>query len=147
MAIAFALAIAFAHAIALASADLGKLEGDVVDGVGMRGRPRFALGDVALNAIAALRPLADAIRRRDRALSEQLVRAVTNVALCISRAEFPVTRTRREHLLGALASASEAQAVLRVAIDRDYCSERRAKSARALLHETHALLCQLARQK
>jgi four helix bundle protein len=105
------------------------------------------LGDVTLNAIAALRPLADAIRRRDGALSEQLVRAVTNVALCISRAEFPVERTRREHLLGALASASEAQAVLSVAIDRDYCSERRAKSARALLHETHALLCQLARRK
>ena len=113
----------------------------------MRGIPKFAVGDVTLQAIGALRPVVDGIRRRDRALSEQLVRAMTNVALCISRAEFPVEGTRRGHLFAALASASEAQAVLQVAIDWDHCTEQKAKPARALLDKTHAMLYQLARHR
>jgi four helix bundle protein len=127
--------------------DFSKLVGAVVDGVAMRGIRKLEVGDVTLQAIGALRPLVDGIRRRDRALSEQLVRAMTNVALCISRAEFPVEGTRRGHLFAALASASEAQAVLHVAIDWEYCTEQRAKPARALLDKTQALLCQLARRK
>lgn len=113
----------------------------------MRGIPKFAVGDVTLEAIGALRPIVEGIRRRDRALSEQLVRAMTNVALCISRAEFPVEGTRRGHLFAALASASEAQAVLQIAVDWDHCTERRAEPARVLLDKTHAMLCELARRK
>jgi hypothetical protein len=113
----------------------------------MRGIQKLVVGDVTLEAIGALRPVVDGIRRRDRALSGQLVRAMTNVALCISRAEFPVAGTRRGHLFAALASASEALAVLHVAIDWDYCTELRAKPARALLDKTHAMLCRLVRRK
>jgi four helix bundle protein len=119
----------------------------MVEGVDMRGSKKLVVGDVTLQAIGALRPLVDGIRRRNRALSEQLVRAMTNVALCISRAEFPVEGTPRGHLLAALASAGEAQAVLHVAIDCDYCTEQRAKPARALLDKTQTMLCQLARRK
>lgn len=113
----------------------------------MKGIEKLVVGDVNLKAIGALRPLMAGIRRRDRALSEQLVRAMTNVALCIARAEFPVEGTRRGHLFAALASAGEAQAVLRIAVDCDYCSESRAKPARALIEKTHVMLCQLARKR
>jgi hypothetical protein len=106
----------------------------------MRGIEKLAAGRVALQAIGALRPLLGAIRRRDRALSEQLVRAMTNVALCITRAEFPVEGKRRGHLLLALASACEAQAVLQIAIGSGYGTERRATRARVLLDETRNVL-------
>jgi four helix bundle protein len=113
----------------------------------MRGIEKLVVGEVNLQAIRVLRPLLAGIRRRDRALSEQLVRAMTNVALCIMRAEFPVEGTRRGHLFAALASAGEAQAVLHIAIDCDYCSAHRAKPARVLLDKTQAMLCELARQR
>jgi four helix bundle protein len=113
----------------------------------MRGIEKFVVGEVNLQAIRVLRPLLAGFRRRDRALSEQLVRAMTNVALCITRAEFPVEGTRRGHLFAALASTGEAQAVLRIAVDSGYCSEERAKAARTLLEQTGAMLCELARQR
>lgn len=113
----------------------------------MKGIDKLVVGDVNLQAIGAVRPLLGGIRRRDRALSEQLVRAMTNVALCIARAEFPVEGTKRGHLFAALASAGEAQAVLHIAIDCDYCSAQRAKPARVLLEKTQAMLCQLARRR
>lgn len=113
----------------------------------MRGIPKLVVADVTLEAIGALRPIVDGIRRRDRALSEQLVRAMTNMALCISRAGFPVEGTRRGHLFSALASSSEAQAVLQVAIDWEHCTERRAKPARVLLKKAHSILCRLTRRK
>ncbi len=72
---------------------------------------------------------------------------MTNVALSITRAEFPVEGTRRGHLFAALASAGEAQAVVRIAIDCEYCSEARAKPARVLLDKTQAMLCELARHR
>ena len=93
-----------------------------------------------MQAIGALRPLLGGIRRRDRALSEQVVRAMTNVALCITRAEFPVEGTRRGHLFLALASACEVQAVLQIAIDSGYATERGAKRARTLLDEIRNIL-------
>ena len=114
---------------------------------GIKGIKKLIVGDVTLEAIGAMRPLVEGIRRRDRALSEQLVRAMTNVALSITRAEFPVQGTRRGHLFAAVASASEAQALLCLAIDWGYCAAPRAKPARALLDKTHAMLCGLVRRK
>jgi four helix bundle protein len=113
----------------------------------MRGIKKLLVGDVALEAIGALRPVVDGIRRRDRALSEQLVRAMTSVALSVTRAEFPVQGTRRGHILAAVASASEAQAVLHIAVDCAYCTRERAKPARVLLDKTQAMLCRLARRR
>ena len=114
--------------------------------MGMRAIETLAVGNVTLQAIGALRPLLAGIRRRDRALSEQLVRAMTNVALCITRAEFPVEGTRRGHLFAALASVGEAQVMLQIAIEGDYCARQRAKPARALLDKTQAMVCELAWQ-
>jgi hypothetical protein len=112
----------------------------LVDRLGMRGLEKLAAGRVTLRAVGALRPLLGGIRRRDRALSEQLVRAMTNVALCIARAEFPVAGTARGQLCLALASACEARAVLQIAIDSGYATERRAMRARGLLDQTRNLL-------
>lgn len=113
----------------------------------MRGIEKLAVGNVTLEAIGALRFVVARIRRRDRALSEQLVRAMNNVALSITRAEFPVEGTRRGHLFTALASACEAQAVLQIAVDSGYVAERPAKPARALLDKTQKMLVELARAR
>jgi four helix bundle protein len=113
----------------------------------MRGIEKLATGTTTLQAIGALRPLLGGIRRRDPALSEQLARAMTSVALCITRAEFPVEGTRRGHLFMALASVSEAQAVLQVAVDARYATAQRAEPARALLDKTRSMLCGLVRSR
>jgi four helix bundle protein len=113
----------------------------------MRGVEKLAVGDVNLQAIRALQPLVAGIRQRDRALSEQLVRALANVALCIARTEYPVQGTRRGYLFVALASACEAQAVLQIAVDSGYAAEGRAKRARDLMGKTRQMLSELARAR
>lgn len=96
-----------------------------------------------MEAIRALRPLMAGLRRRDRALWQQLVRAVTNVSISIARAEYPALGARRAHLLSAVGSVSEARAVLRLAVDWGYCAAPRAKAAQALLERTRLMLAQL----
>ena len=112
--------------------------------VGMR---KLKVGDVNLGVIRALQPMMAGMRRRDRAVSEQLVRALTNVAFSIGRAEFPVRGTRREHLLAALGSASEARAVLHMAVDWGYCAPLRARGAQQLLDRTLSILVALVRRR
>lgn len=113
----------------------------------MRGTAKSAVGKATMAAIRALRPIVEGLRQRAPALSEQLVRAMTNVALCIARADFPVDGNRRGQLFAALASAREAQAVLRVAVAGSYCSKQSVEVARGRLDETHAMLCRLVRSR
>jgi four helix bundle protein len=86
------------------------------------------------------------LRRRDRTLWHQLVRAVTNVSVSIARAEYPAAGARREHLLAAVGSVSEARAVLHLAIDWGYCAAPRAKQAQTLLDGTQLMLAKLVRR-
>lgn len=108
---------------------------------------KLKVGEVSLDAIRALQPMVAGIRRCDRAVSEQLVRAMTNVALSIGRAEFPVQGTRRGHLLAALGSASEARAVLQMAVDWGYCAPKRARGAQQLLDRVLTMLSALIRRR
>lgn len=109
----------------------------------MVGRSR--VGEASLDTVRAVQPLIAGLRRRDRALAEQLVRALTNLAMSAGRVGFAAPRSRRTHVLAAVASASEAAALLRMAVDWRYCSWSRAKLAYEQLNRTSLALWKLAR--
>jgi len=72
--------------------------------------------DVALEAIAALRPLMPLIRRSDRSLADQLSRAASSVVLNIAEGAYSDPGNRRARYFSAAGSANEARAALRVAV-------------------------------
>lgn len=108
---------------------------------------RSALEEAALSTIVAMRPLIATLRRCDGALASQLVRALTNLALGAARARFAPRSERRGHLLSAVASASEANALLQMAIDWHYCTWPHARQGREALASTRVQLAQLTRRR
>jgi four helix bundle protein len=104
------------------------------------------VGELSLELVRALRPLIRGLERRDRALWQQLVRAVTDVSLSLARAEYPERGARRGHLLAAVFSVSEARAVLHLAVDWGYLAAPRARGAHTLLERTSTMLAQLVRR-
>ena len=63
-----------------------------------------------------MRPLIVRIKRHDRSLADQLVRAASSVALNVAEAEYSDPGNKRARLFTAAGSASETRAVLRVAV-------------------------------
>jgi four helix bundle protein len=101
---------------------------------------------LSFEAIEALRPLAARIRRQDRSLADQLVRAASSVALNIAEG-----MRRRQGISGrgsfnAAGSASESLAALKVAVAWGYLGAEDAGSAALLLGRVLAMLKKLARR-
>ena len=84
---------------------------------------------LALETIAALRPLMPLIRRADRSLADQLARAASSVVLNLAEGGYSDPGRRRARYFSAAGSANEARAALRVAIAWGYVAEGRAAEA------------------
>ena len=104
---------------------------------------KLTVGDVSLEMIAAVRPLIARIKWHDRSLADQLVRAASSVALNVAEAEYSDPGNKRAWLFTAAGSASETRAVLRVAVAWEYCTQREAEGALAVLDRVVALLWRL----
>jgi len=100
---------------------------------------------LSLEMVAALRPLVGRIRRHDRSLADQLVRAASSVALNIGEAEFSDPGNKRARFFTAAGSANESLAALRVAVAWGYFAEGEAEAAEALLRRVLAILWRLTR--
>ena len=100
---------------------------------------------VSLEMIAALRPLVSRIRRNDRSLADQLVRAASSVALNIAEAEYSDPGNKRARFFTAAGSANESLAALRVANAWGYFSLDDAQAAEVLLRRIRAMLWKLTR--
>jgi four helix bundle protein len=98
---------------------------------------------VALEAIAALRPLLPLIRRSDRALADQLARAASSVVLNLAEGACSDPGNRRARYFSAAGSANEARAALRVAVTWGYFAAERAVPAEALLDRVVAMAWRL----
>ncbi len=96
--------------------------------------------------IAALRPLVARIRRHDRSLADQLVRAASSVALNIGEADVSDPGNQRARFFTAAGSANESLAALRVAVAWGYIPEADAVEGSALLRRIVAMLWKLARR-
>lgn len=105
----------------------------------------FVVEELSLQLVAELRPLVARIKRRDRSLADQLVRAASSVALNIAESNYSDPGNRRARLLTAAGSANEVRAALRVAVAWGYCVGGEAERARGVLDRVIAMLWKLTR--
>jgi four helix bundle protein len=102
---------------------------------------------VALNMIVAIKPLVDAVARRDRNLADQMRRAAQSVVL--NTAEGASSRGGNEaaRYHSALASAEETRAALAVAKAWGYLEPGRVAPCEQLLRRVGGLLWGLVRRR
>jgi four helix bundle protein len=101
---------------------------------------------LSIEAIEALRPLVVRIRRQDRSLADQLVRAASSVALNIAEGDASEAGNQRARFFNAAGSASESLAALKVAVAWGYLGAEEAGSTALLLGRVLAMLKKLARR-
>lgn len=99
----------------------------------------------SIELIEVLRPLVPRIKRHDRALADQLVRAASSVALNIAEGEHSDPGNRKARFYTAAGSANETLAALRVAVAWGYFQAGEAEGAVALVRRVIAMLWKLAR--
>jgi four helix bundle protein len=105
----------------------------------------FHVEELTIQLVGALKPLVPRIRRHDRSLADQMVRAASSIALNIAEAQYSDPGTRKSRFHSAAGSANETRAALRVAIAWGYFAEPDAAGAAALLERIVPTLWKLAR--
>ena len=103
------------------------------------------VASLSIQVVAALRPLVVRVRRHDRSLADQLVRAASSVALNIAEAEYSDPGNKRARFFTAAGSANETLAALRVAVAWGYFAEGDADAAEGLLRRVLTMLWRLTR--
>ena len=105
----------------------------------------LVVASLSVELVAALRPLVARIKRYDRSLADQLVRAASSVALNIAEAEYSDAGNKRARFFTAAGSANESLAALRVAVAWGYFAQGDAEAAEVLLRRVLAMLWRLTR--
>jgi four helix bundle protein len=95
---------------------------------------------VSIELIGLLRPLVERIRRRDRGLADQLVRAANSIALNIGEADRSDGGNVRSRFHSAAGSAGETRTALRVAVAWGYVRAEAARDAERHLDRVMAML-------
>lgn len=100
------------------------------------------VAEFSFEMIAAVRPLAMRIKRQDRSLADQLVRAALNIA----EADMSDPGNQKARFYTAAGSANESLAALRVAVAWGYLGTEDVADASVLLRRIIAMLWKLARR-
>jgi len=103
------------------------------------------VASLSIELVAAVRPMGPRLKRHDRSLADQLVRAASSVALNIAEAEYSDPGTRRSRFFTAAGSANETRAALKVAVALGYVAAPDAEAALALASRVVAILWRLTR--
>jgi four helix bundle protein len=103
------------------------------------------VASVSFEMVSAIRPLVSRIKRHDRSLADQLVRAASSVALNIAEADYSDPGNKRARLFTAAGSANETRAALRLAVAWGYFGPADAQPALALAERVIAMLWRLTR--
>jgi four helix bundle protein len=98
---------------------------------------------VALETIRALRPLVPRIRRHDRSLAVQLVRAASSTVLNLAEGEYSDPGTKRARYCNAAGSAHETRTALQVAVAWGYLQAAQTEPANRRLDRVIAMLWKL----
>jgi four helix bundle protein len=106
---------------------------------------KLEVSRLALASIASLRPLVARIRRHDRSLAVQLVRAASSLALNLGEGEYSDPGTRRARYCNAAGSANETRTALAVAVAWGHLSAAQAEPANRRLDRVIAMLWRLTR--
>ena len=104
---------------------------------------KLEVSRVALETIATLRPLVPRIRRYDRSLAVQLVRAASRLALNLGEGEYSDPGTRRARYCNAAGSANETRTALEVAVAWGYLTSVQVEPASHRLDRVIAMLWKL----
>lgn len=104
------------------------------------------IAGLSLQLIEVLRPLVGRVRRRDRSLADQLVRAASSVALNIAEGDASYGGNQRVRFFTAAGSASESLAALRVAVAWGYLEPQDAAASTSLLKRILAGLWKLSQR-
>ena len=99
----------------------------------------------SIEVVEALRPLVPRIKKHDRSLADQLVRAASSVALNIAEGEHSDPGTRRARFYSAAGSANETLAALKVAAAWGYFGAADAELATSILRRILGMLWKLTR--
>ena len=105
----------------------------------------FQVEELSLQLIEALVPLMPRIKQRDKALEDQLRRAVSSIGLNCAEAAFSDPGNRRARLFTAAGSAGETRHALRQAVAWRLVSESEAESALKLAERIVAILWRMTR--
>jgi four helix bundle protein len=103
----------------------------------------FKVAELSFQLIDDLRPLVAEIRRRDRSLADQLMRAANSVALNVAEGQKSDGGNMRARFFTAAGSANESRAALRVAVGWRHITPESATSARQCLDQIIAILWKL----
>ena len=104
---------------------------------------KLEVSRLGLESIATLRPMVARIRRHDRSLAVQLVRAASSLALNLGEGEYSDPGTRRARYCNAAGSANETRTALAVAVAWGYLSAEQAEPASCRLDRVIAMLWRL----
>jgi four helix bundle protein len=103
------------------------------------------VASLSYEVIEALCPLVPRIKRHDRSLADQILRAASSVALNIAEAEHSDPGNRKARFYTAAGSANESLAALRVAAAWGCFPKEEAEVAEALIRRVIAMLWKLTR--
>ena len=109
------------------------------------GNGNLVVGNVALEMVEALQPLVSRIKRQDRSLADQLVRAASSVVLNVAEADYSDPGNKRSRLFTAAGSANEVRAAVKLAVAWKYCACGEVETAQQLLDRVIAMLWRLTR--
>ena len=98
---------------------------------------------VSIELIQLLCPLVERIRRRDRSLADQLIRAANSIALNVAEADYSQGGNVCARFHSAAGSASETRMALRVAVAWGYVTPQDAEDAERHLDRVIAMLWKL----
>jgi four helix bundle protein len=101
------------------------------------------VGDVSLELVEALQPLVSRIKRQDRSLSDQLVRAASSITLNICEADYSDPGNKRARLFTAAGSANEVRAAVKLAVAWRYVTRDDVSKVEPLLDRVIAMLWKL----
>lgn len=90
-----------------------------------------------------LQPLVVQIRRRDRSLADQLMRAASSVALNVAEGQKSDAGNQRERFFTAAGSANESRGALRVAVGWWHIAPEAAEGAQVRLNHIIAILSKI----
>jgi len=102
------------------------------------------VAEVAYEVITELRPLLPRIKRSDRSLADQLLRAANSMVLNIGEAEYSDPGNRRSRFYSAAGSANETRSALRLAMAWGYVAPEQIARSGTLLNKVMAMLWRLS---
>jgi len=101
---------------------------------------------LSFEMVEAVRPLVARVRRHDRSLADQLVRAASSVALNIAEGDMSDPGNQKSRFFTAAGSANEVRAALRLAVAWGYVAPTEAEPGSALVLRILSMLWKLTRK-